>query len=164
MSKRIIIALDPGYDRCGYAIGLLEGNKKTILDFGIISTDKNLSLYLRFQQLSDQLDALLTKFQPQEAAMENLFLQKNHKTALSVSEARGVIMSCFFRAHLTLAQYTPLQIKQATTGFGRADKKAVEKMVRLELHLPPERKIIDDTIDALACFLTHCASRVMSSY
>ncbi|MCL2110593.1 crossover junction endodeoxyribonuclease RuvC [Microgenomates group bacterium] len=164
MPKTIIIAIDPGFDRCGYAIGSLEGNKKTILDFGIISTDRKLPLYLRFQQLSTQLDVLIDQFKPQEAAMENLFLQKNHKTALAVSESRGVIMSCFFRADLTLAQYTPLQIKQAITGFGRADKKAMEKMVRLELSLPLEQKVIDDAIDALACFLTHCASRTVNSY
>jgi crossover junction endodeoxyribonuclease RuvC len=156
----IIIGIDPGYDRVGLAIGQKSGEKWQLLAYQCIQTDKKADLFKRYKEISDQLDVLLEKYQVQEAGIESLFWFKNQSTALDVSEARGVILSSLFRHSVKIAQYTPLQIKQSLTGYGRADKKAVEKMVRLELNL--EGPVIDDTIDALAVMICHECSRKLN--
>lgn len=153
----IIIGIDPGYDRVGVAIGQKNTDGWHLLTYQCIQTDKKAELFKRYQEISEQLDTLLEKHQVQEAGIESLFWFKNQSTALDVSEARGVILASLFRHKVKIAQYTPLQIKQSLTGYGRADKKAVEKMVRLELNL--EESIIDDTIDALAIMICHQCSR-----
>lgn len=155
----IIIGIDPGYDRIGLAIGHKQANSWHILAYECLETDRRLSLFDRYRQISKHLDQLLTIHQPQEAAIESLFWFKNQSTALHVSEARGVILAGLLAHGITVSEYTPLQIKQSLTGYGRADKKSVEKMVRLELALPD--KIIDDTIDALALMVCHQAARTL---
>ncbi len=154
-----IIGIDPGFDRCGWAIGDFAGSQRQVIAYGLITTDKTQALYQRLQDLDFQLTAVLNQYQPTAAAMEDLFFQNNQKTAMKVATARGVIISALFRHHLPLTDYTPPQIKQAVTGFGRADKKAVAKMVCLELKLTTADKLIDDTLDALAVMLTHAAAR-----
>lgn len=156
-----LMGIDPGYDRVGWAVGVATGTKLTKLACGLIQTDPAQSLVERYQAIDTQLTALVEQYQPQEAAIESLFFYNNKSTAIHVAEARGVIISTFFRHQMKVAEYTPLQIKQAVTGFGQADKKAVEKMVMLQLkkELPPQVKLIDDTLDALACLLTHATSR-----
>jgi crossover junction endodeoxyribonuclease RuvC len=104
-----------------------------------------------------ELEQLLDTYQVTEAGIESLFWFKNKSTALDVSEARGVIIATLLRHQIKISEYTPLQIKQSVTGYGRADKQAVEKMVRLELSLTDT--IIDDTIDALAAMICHQAAR-----
>jgi crossover junction endodeoxyribonuclease RuvC len=153
----IIIGIDPGYDRVGIAIGQKTGKTWQILHQGCIQTNSKDQLFERYRQISQELDALLSKYQVSEAGIESLFWFKNQTTALPVSEARGVILAELLRHQVQISEYTPLQIKQSLTGYGRADKKAVEKMVRAELTL--EEKIIDDTIDALAAMICHQASR-----
>lgn len=155
----IIIGIDPGYDRIGLAIGQKHAATWQILAYECLETNRKLDLFTRYQQISTRLDQLLTIHQPQEAAIESLFWFKNQSTALHVSEARGVILAGLLAHGITISEYTPLQIKQSLTGYGRADKKAVEKMVRLELQLT--EKIIDDTIDALALMVCHQAARVL---
>ena len=154
-----IIGIDPGFDRCGWAIGDFIAHHHQIIDYGLITTDRQQDLYTRLQDLDQQLTGVLNNYQPAEAAMENLFFQSNQKTVMKVAEARGVIMSALFRHHLPLTDYTPPQIKQAVTGFGRADKKAITKMVQLELKLLTTDKLLDDTLDAIAVMLTHAATR-----
>lgn len=160
---KIILGIDPGFDRIGWAIGQAQGSTINILDFNCIQTSKTESLVDRYQQIDTDLTAVLHKYQPTEAAIESLFFAKNQTSAMHVAEARGVIISCLFRQQIPYAEYTPLQIKQAVTGYGRADKPAVEKMVRLQLKLPvipgQSAKIIDDTLDALAIVLTHASRR-----
>jgi crossover junction endodeoxyribonuclease RuvC len=158
-----LLGIDPGYDRIGWAVGHVQGSKLAVVEFGCIETDKTQSLIDRYQQIDTQLEAVIKKLQPAEAAVESLFFFKNQTTAMHVSEARGIIISCLFRHRVSFAEYTPLQIKQAVTGYGRADKKAVDKMVRLQLGLKTgngkAEKILDDTMDALAILITHSASR-----
>lgn len=157
-----LMAIDPGYDRVGWAIGVLQGTQLHQVAYGLIQTSPKDSLVSRYQQIDTELTALVVKYQPTEAAIESLFFYNNKSTAIHVAEARGVIISTFFRHQMKVAEYTPLQIKQAVTGFGQADKKAVEKMVMLQLKkflTPTNDKIIDDTLDALACLLTHATSR-----
>lgn len=158
-----IIGIDPGYDRVGWAIGDAKGGKVSTIDFGCIVTTRGLSLFQRYQEIITSLEAIAKQYQPQEVAIESLFFSKNKSTAMDVSEARGVILSCFLRHQIECYEYRPVSIKQAVTGFGQADKKAVEKMVILQLglqaHLETRKKVLDDTMDALAIMLTHAVSR-----
>ncbi len=153
----IIIGIDPGYDRVGVAVGQKNSKNWQLLTYKCIQTDKKAKLFDRYAQIAAELEELVTKHQVTEAGIESLFFFKNKSTALDVSEARGVIIATLMRQKIKIAEYTPLQIKQSLTGYGRADKKAVEKMVRMELTL--EGKIIDDTIDALAIMICHECSR-----
>lgn len=150
----VILGIDPGYDRVGWAIGTALGRQWLSIQYGVIQTTKTLPLTARYQSLADQLTTLIKTYSPQVAVIESLFFFKNQKTALKVSEARGVIIKTCLAANLAIAEFTPLQIKQAVTGYGRADKKSVEKMVSLQLKLG-EKKISDDAIDALAIMLTY---------
>lgn len=153
----IIIGIDPGYDRVGIAIGRKTKDTWELLAYQCIQTDKKAKLFNRYKQIAEELEKLIIKYQVKEAGIESLFWFKNQSTALDVSEARGVIIATLMRQEIKIAEYTPLQIKQSLTGYGRADKKAVEKMVRMELAL--EAKVIDDTIDALAIMICHECSR-----
>jgi crossover junction endodeoxyribonuclease RuvC len=153
----IIIGIDPGYDRVGVAIGQKIDCKWQLFAYKCIQTDKKAKLFDRYQQIATELEKLLVEYQITEASIESLFWFKNQSTALNVSEARGIIIATLLHHKIKIAEYTPLQIKQSLTGYGRADKKAVEKMVRMELTL--EGKIIDDAIDALATMICHECSR-----
>lgn len=149
------LAIDPGYDRLGWAVGEKNSKKKlSLLKYGLIATNKKDSHYQRYTQINTELEKIIDQYRPQNLALETLFFQKNQKTVMAVSEVRGIIMSAGFRHQLQLYEYTPPQIKQAMTGYGRADKLAIEKMVRLEFALNAQEKIIDDTIDAMALLLT----------
>ncbi len=153
-----ILGIDPGYDRLGWGIGTTNGQNWSNLHQGCIQTPKDLALFERYKLLQQQLKQIIKTHRPQIAVIESLFFFKNQKTALKVSEARGVILSTCFSENLALHEFTPLQIKQAVTGYGRADKKSIEKMVRLQLNLGKE-KIIDDALDALAVMMTYQAQR-----
>ena len=155
MSKTIL-GIDPGYDRLGWAVGTPQGDNWQKVAYGCIETDSRNTLIERYQALSNELEAIIKTHQATVVAIESLFFFKNQKTALKVSEARGVIIKTCLDQGLEIAEFTPLQIKQAVTGYGRADKKSVEKMVRMQLSLG-QRKIIDDAIDALGIMLTYKA-------
>ncbi len=161
--KITLIGIDPGYDRVGWAVATVDAHQLEVIAFDCIQTNKTQHLFDRYVQIEKQLQKVIDTYKPEEAALESLFFFKNQKTALHVSEARGIIISNFLRNKMKIAEYTPLQIKQALTGYGKADKKAVEKMVRLQIkhkadHLP---KLIDDTIDAIGVVITHASSRRM---
>ena len=149
-----VIAFDPGYDRLGWAVGKVISGKLQVTSYGCIRTDKNLKLFSRYEIIINELNKLIKKYQPTQAAIESLFFFSNQKTALKVAEVRGIIFSCLIQKNISIVEYTPLQIKQAVTGYGRADKKAVEKMVRLQLQIPTSEKLIDDTLDALGVLFT----------
>lgn len=152
---KILLGIDPGFDRLGWAVGtVLPTSKVEVLAFDCIRTSKDTSIFERYNKLRIELEEILEKYHPTIVAIESLFFFKNLKTAMHVSEARGLILSSVLRFGCSVTEYTPLQIKQAVTGFGRADKAAVDKMVRLQLKLE-DKKILDDTMDALAILLTH---------
>lgn len=154
-----ILGIDPGYDRIGWGIVNLSDNRAVkLLEYGCIQTNKNSSTMQRYSQVVKAMSELLTAYQPDEAALESIFFSKNQKTAMQVSEARGVIISALLPYLMPIAEYTPNQVKLTVTGSGSADKKAVEKMVRLQLKLT-EPKIIDDAIDAIAIAFTHSLLR-----
>ncbi|MBD3279706.1 MAG: crossover junction endodeoxyribonuclease RuvC [Candidatus Pacebacteria bacterium] len=153
----VVLGIDPGYDRIGWAVGQISRRQLKLQDYGCLTTSKKLPLMQRYQQLIKQTQQLIKKFRPQQLAIESLFFFKNKKTALKVSEARGVMLAELLKQQVKVFEYTPLQIKQAVTGYGRANKQAVAKMVRLQLKLT-QKKIIDDAIDALAVLITHQVS------
>jgi crossover junction endodeoxyribonuclease RuvC len=152
-----VLCLDPGYDRCGWAVGTVQRHTFTPIEYGCWETDRKASLSERYLQILNFLTATVLKHRPQEAAMEELFFSKNTTTALKVSETRGLILGHLLSQQVKITQYNPGTIKLAVTGNGRADKAAVQKMVQLQLHLPPQ-KLLDDTFDALALGITHSVS------
>jgi crossover junction endodeoxyribonuclease RuvC len=151
---KVCLGIDPGYDRVGWAVGEIKGSQLQPIAYGLIQTDKHQTHFVRYQQVEAELSAILNQYQPVEAAIETLFFSNNQTTAMKVSEIRGIIISTLLRSKVECFEYNPSQIKLTVTGFGKADKKAVEKMIRLQLKLPAE-KVIDDTLDALAILLTH---------
>ena len=149
-----VIGIDPGYDRVGWSIGTF-GSSYTLQAAGCIQTQKKESIFTRYSQISEELEKIVQKYQPSEAAIETLYFSKNTTTALRVSEARGVIISELLRKNCTIFEYNPVSIKQAVTGNGAANKTAVEKMVRMQTSLPDSTAMIDDAIDAIAVGITH---------
>lgn len=148
-----ILAIDPGYDRVGWAIGPKNRAQPQVLELGLIQTEKTANIFSRYQQISQKLKELIATYQPTELAIENLYFAKNIKTAIRVAEAKGVIIQTCLEQGLKVFEYDPNTIKQVVTGHGKADKKAVAKMIKLQLKL--DEKLIDDTLDAAACYLTH---------
>jgi crossover junction endodeoxyribonuclease RuvC len=157
-----LLGIDPGYDRVGWCIGTARGIDIQIVEYGCIQTTAKDDLVSRYQQIDQELAEIIQKYQPQEAAIESLFFSKNQKTAMHVSEARGVILSVIFRHNVGFAEYTPLQIKQAVTGFGKAEKSAVERMLRMQYKLG-QQKILDDAMDAIGVMVTHAVSRKLKA-
>ncbi|MBQ6449949.1 crossover junction endodeoxyribonuclease RuvC [bacterium] len=154
------MGIDPGFDRIGWAVGQLLGQHQlNLLSYGLVETNKKADLFTRYAQIEREFNALTKEFQVDEAALETLVFFRNYTTVIPVAQARGIILSSLIRHQVKIFEYSPPQIKMSVTGFGRADKAAVAKMVRLQLHLDEQTKIIDDTYDALAVLLTHLGSR-----
>ena len=153
-----VLGIDPGIAIVGY--GVIEENKGKLqtLDFGIVETKKDLSTPIRLKKVAEGIDALIEKFQPDAIAIEELFFNNNAKTAITVAEARGVILYTCIKRCEALFEYTPLQIKQAITGYGRADKVQVQQMVKVLLNLKNIPKP-DDAADALAVALCHANTK-----
>jgi crossover junction endodeoxyribonuclease RuvC len=151
----LALGIDPGIATTGYGlVRLTRDGELAAVSFGIISTPKDSSAPARLEILFDQLNALLKKYKPDTAAVEKLFFQSNVKTALSVGQARGVIMLCLQKAGIKPFEYTPNEVKQAVAGYGGADKRQVQDMVRALLQLDSIPKP-DDAADALAIAITH---------
>lgn len=159
----IILGIDPGVATVGWGVIQKEGANATVLDYGHISTDKDLPFAERLLEIHQDIIALIEKFQPDEAAIEELFFYNNQKTAMAVAQARGVILLTLTKYRVTVAGYTPLEVKQALTNYGAADKRQVQEMVKILLHLSVIPKP-DDTADALALALCHSARRTFDSY
>jgi crossover junction endodeoxyribonuclease RuvC len=150
----IILGIDPGTATIGYGVINKNGSKLEFLDFGCILTPAILSLPDRLEIISLELDEVIEKYKPAQIAVEELFFAANTKTAISVGHARGVILLGGKKKGLSLFEYTPLEIKLATTGYGRADKKQVQQMVKSILSLKEIPKP-DDAADALAVAICH---------
>jgi crossover junction endodeoxyribonuclease RuvC len=158
-----ILGIDPGYGRLGWAIGKKTSADWGRLELGCIETAAHRDTYQRYQELENELQKVIDKYQPDEAAIETLFFSNNQKTAMQVAESRGIILAALIRNKLPITQYNPMEIKETVTGNGRADKKAVEKMIRMEFKLG-DKKVLDDAIDALAVVLTHSIRRRNNKY
>lgn len=147
-----ILGIDPGYDRLGWGVIEKKNNTFTLLGCGIIQTPKTDTDPSRLSAIHRQLTAVVGQYKPGIAAVEGLFFSKNKTSVIQVAQARGVILSVLDLSGVSIEEYTPSQIKSSVTGNGQADKKMVEKMLRLQLKNVPE-KLLDDTIDALAIAL-----------
>jgi crossover junction endodeoxyribonuclease RuvC len=155
----IALGIDPGIATTGFGVVREERNGQfALLAHGVIETPKTEPLPRRLQLLNQQLRDLLETWQPSEVAVEELFFATNAKTAMIVGQARGVILLTLQNAGVEIHEYTPLQVKQAVSGYGQADKKQMQEMVRMLLDLPKIPKP-DDAADALAIAITHLQSR-----
>ena len=149
-----IIGIDPGTGILGFGVVEINGGKMSVIDAGVITTPAHTPLDIRLEDIYDNLKQIISETQPECMSIEKLFFAQNVTTAISVSHARGVAMLAGRKARLPIAEYTPLQIKQTVTGYGKADKKQVQEMVRIQLGLTEVPKP-DDCADALAAAITH---------
>lgn len=149
-----ILGIDPGTGILGFGIVEADKGKVQLVDAGVIRTTVKEDDAVRLQTIFDELTDIIMHTTPQIMAVEKLYFAQNVTTAMTVSQARGVVLLCGKQAGLELYEYTPLQIKQALTGYGRADKKQIQEMVRVMLKLK-EVPRPDDCADALACAICH---------
>ena len=157
-AKKTILGIDPGYARLGWSILEKNGCDLISIDYGCLETPKEMKHSQRLQFLNSELKKIIKKYKPTIMAVEDLFFFKNLKTAIKVAEARGVILMTGFENNLEIYEYTPLQIKQALTGYGRAEKNQIQQMVKMILKLEKIPKP-DDAADAVAVAIT-CANSV----
>ena len=150
----IILGIDPGYAIVGWGVVEYKNNRFRVLDYGSIQTRAGVPVADRLHAIYRELTAIIHKYRPDAMAVEELFFNTNQKTGIIVAEARGVILLAAVQNGVSLYEYTPLQVKQAVVGYGRADKKQVITMVTMLLGLdaPPKP---DDTADALAIAICH---------
>lgn len=149
-----ILGIDPGTGILGFGVIESSGKGLQLVDAGVIRTLASTDDALRLATIYEELTDVITASKPTVMAVEKLFFAQNVTTAMTVSQARGVVLLCGFQAGLKIFDYTPLQIKQALTGYGRADKKQIQEMVRVLLQLKAVPKP-DDCADALAAAITH---------
>jgi len=158
----LILGIDPGTAIMGYGLIEKKGRNLSPVAYSCWRTGADLPMAVRLKQLYELLEALLLKYSPDVMAVEELFFNKNTTTALSVGQARGVVLLSAARNNIEVFEYTPLQVKQAVVGYGKADKQQIQYMVRALLALQECPKP-DDTADALAVAICHAHS-MGSSY
>ncbi len=162
----IILGIDPGIATVGWGVVEYKNTRFSTLGCGAIITAAGLKVDDRLAQIYDQMSKIIERYHPEEMAIEELFFNTNQKTVITVAEARGVMLLCARHHALHLYEYTPLQVKQAVVGYGRAEKSQVIAMVTslLNLQKPPKP---DDTADALAIAVCHAhtgSSRLRAFY
>lgn len=153
-----IIGIDPGFGRLGIAIIDYTQGKEVFVHSECFETSKKDSFQTRLKQIGEKISQICDEWRPDSCGIESLFFEKNQKTAMNVSEARGVIVYELLRHNVSVSDYTPLQVKIALTGFGKAHKDQVAFMVTKILGIESKDKI-DDELDALALAMTHGASQ-----
>jgi crossover junction endodeoxyribonuclease RuvC len=149
-----ILGIDPGLAIVGYSIVEYDGDDVVLLNSGSIKTSKNNTESQRLLEIFEDMNTLIEKYKPDIASIEKLFFFKNQKTVMPVAQARGVIMMALEKNGVPTYEYTPMEVKQTLTGYGRADKKEVEQMVKIALKcdcLP----CLDDTVDSMAIAICH---------
>jgi crossover junction endodeoxyribonuclease RuvC len=149
-----IIGIDPGTGILGFGIIDVTKREPQLVDAGVIRTPVKEDDAVRLQTIFEELSDIIAQSKPETMVIEKLFFAQNVTTAMSVAQARGVVLLSAKQADLAIFEYTPLQIKQAMTGYGRADKKQIQEMVRVMLHLKTAPQP-DDCADALAAAITH---------
>ena len=152
-----IFGIDPGIARCGWGVIELQNAKLKVIDYGCIETSAKKEIPERLQEVYSETEKIIKKYSPDALSIEELFFNTNAKTAFVVGQARGVILLAASQNNLSISIYTPLQVKIAITGYGRAEKNQIGKMVKTLLSLEEVPKP-DDTADALAIALTHAFS------
>lgn len=150
----IILGIDPGYAIVGYGVLEFDGNKFKAIEYGAVTTDASMNMFDRLKSVYDDINEIIERTKPDFMAIEELFFNSNQKTAINVAQARGVILLAAMNHSVEIFEYTPLQVKQAVAGYGRADKNQVQQMVKLLLGLKEVPKP-DDTADAVAIAICH---------
>ncbi|MEY4747280.1 MAG: crossover junction endodeoxyribonuclease RuvC, crossover junction endodeoxyribonuclease RuvC [Candidatus Parcubacteria bacterium] len=151
-----VLAIDPGYGRCGVAVVEKQTGKEILLYSNCIETSATLDFPARLAAVADECGRLMREYAPDSVAMEKLYFTKNQKTAMRVAEVRGALIDTAARARLKVFEYTPGEVKAAAAGSGSADKQAVAKMLHALVKI--EKKIShDDEYDAIAIAVTHLA-------
>ena len=152
-----ILGIDPGLATVGFSIVDVEKSKMKLVTCGVISTPAHTSLSSRLDRVFEDMNELISSFSPDVMSIEELFFNTNITTGIAVAHARGVILLSAYRAGVQVFEYTPLQVKQAVVGYGRAEKNQVIDMVRRILALPAAPKP-DDAADAVALAICHARS------
>lgn len=150
----VILGIDPGYAIVGFGVLQFINNDFRVLGFGAVTTPADMPFEQRLKTINDDMTEIITKYNPDCLAIEKLFFNTNQKTVIDVAQARGVTILPAVKAGVPIFEYTPLQVKTAVTGYGRAEKKQVQEMMRRTLNLKEIPKP-DDTADALALAITH---------
>lgn len=150
----IILGIDPGYAIVGYGVLEYKNNHFKTIDYGAITTEAGTDFNCRLEIVYDELSALMEKYKPDAMSVEKVFYNSNAKTVIDVSQARGVIMLAAQKHKIPVFEYTPLQVKQSVVGYGRAEKKQIQEMIKRILFLEKVPKP-DDTADALAMAVCH---------
>jgi crossover junction endodeoxyribonuclease RuvC len=157
----LVIGIDPGTALTGYGlVRRVSNGALELVDYGVIRTSSHQPMSKRLVKLHSDLEALLKRYQPSEAAVERLFFQKNVSTAISVGQARGVVLLALANAGLSVEEYTPQDVKLAVTGYGGADKGQMQRMVKMLLTMDDLPKP-DDAADALAVAICHAHSAAL---
>ena len=149
-----ILGIDPGMAIVGYSIVDFDGENYTLLNSGSIQTQKGTPDASRLYEIFNDLSTIIEKYSPDIASVEKLFYFRNQTTIIPVAEARGVIIMTLEKHHIPFFEYTPMEVKQVLTGFGRASKKEVEQMVKISLKRDELPKL-DDTVDSIAIAICH---------
>jgi len=157
-----VLGIDPGTATTGWAVIEESAGKLKALAYGHISTEKDRRDEDRLLEISNDIAQIIEEYKPQEAAVESLFFFKNQKTVIQVAQARGTVLLTLEQNNVKVSSYTPLQVKQAITGYGKAEKAQVQLMTKSILGLASIPKP-DDTADALAIAVCHIHSRKLSS-
>ncbi len=149
-----IIGIDPGTGILGFGVIEVTKGRPVLVDGGVIRTPVKEDDAVRLLTIYEELTHIISQTNPDEMAVEKLFFARNVTTAMTVAQARGVVLLTAMQAGIKIAEYTPMQIKQALTGYGKADKKQIQEMVRVVLNLKEVPKP-DDCADAIAAAITH---------
>lgn len=157
----IILGIDPGYAIVGVGVVEYVGNKFRTLEYNAITTPAGMPTVERLQKIYQEMNMYIDKYNPDAMAIEELFFNSNQKTAINVAQARGVLLVAAANRGIPINEYTPLQVKQSVTGYGRADKKQIQQMVKMMLGLNVIPKP-DDAADALAIAICHAHSNKMN--
>lgn len=158
----IILGVDPGYAIVGIGIVEYVGNKFRPITYTAITTPAKMNTVDRLKKIYDDMTELIETYKPDAMAIEELFFNSNQKTAINVAQARGVLLTAAANKGVPISEYTPLQVKQSVTGYGRADKRQIQEMVKMILHLNVIPKP-DDAADGLALAICHAHSCKMNN-
>lgn len=152
-----ILGIDPGMAIVGYGLIEYDGKNCTLLKSGSIQTKKGTAESSRLLEILQDITTLVETLKPDAASIEKLFFFRNHTTVMPVAHARGIILAILEKYGIPIYEYTPMEVKQVLTGYGRADKKEVEQMVKISLNTDRLPKL-DDTVDAIAIAICHSRS------
>lgn len=155
-----ILGIDPGMAIVGYSVIEYDGKDSVLLHSGSIQTQKGTRESARLLEIFEDMNIIVDKYKPDTAAIEKLFFFRNQTTVMPVAHARGVILTVLEKFNIPIYEYTPMEVKQVLTGYGRADKKEVAQMVKLSLGVENLPKL-DDTVDSIAIAICHTRSVVL---